>query len=213
MLITTEEAAIVLDDKYAPIRKVREVLKELKQVEAASLDIEVLIQGLESKERALKVLYKRKKIHFIALQNGYLGLSGRPSLEKIKILKEDGVTTIVTLLKEEEKRVLALGDQIKSLDIHWVWFPLAASQLEDNTVFKQEINNVYEAIIARIEAGEKILIHCAAGVHRTGSFSNGLLRKMGFSKIEAKEKIYEIRPVTVLEAIPKHWNWSERMIE
>lgn len=208
-----KNAYSALENKYMPIHKVRRILGELKKAKEPQLsEIQELITKLESKEETLKVLYKQKNINFTELGNGFVALGSRPSLEKIYILKKEEVTTIVTLLKKEEKLVVELGERIKSLNINWIWFPLSASNLETNAEFKQTVNNVYLDLISRLENGEKILVHCAAGIHRTGAFSNGLLRKMGFSQTEAKAKIFEIRPVTALEAITKHWNWSEKII-
>jgi len=202
-----------LENRYITKHKIRRLLEQLREVDETELpEIQVLTTRLENKMDVLTKLYKKKNIEFVALGNGFLALGARPSMNKIYILKKEEVTTIITLLKKEEKLVKELGEHIKSLGINWIWFPLSASKLEVNDEFKQAINDLYSDLIERLKNGEKVLIHCAAGVHRTGAFSNGLLRKMGFSKTEAKEKIYEIRPVTALEAITRHWNWSEKII-
>lgn len=211
--LLVKNAQSALENKYITKHKVRQLLKQLGEIDATELpEIEGLISNLESKLESLTKIYKQKNIEFVELGNGFLALGARPSRNKIYILKKENVTTIITLLKKEEKLVKELGEHIKSLGINWIWFPLSASKLETNDEFKQTINDLYADLMRRLENGEKVLIHCAAGVHRTGAFSNGLLRKMGFSQVEAKEKIYEIRPVTALEAITRHWNWSEKII-
>ncbi|MEZ4987473.1 MAG: hypothetical protein R2795_20915 [Saprospiraceae bacterium] len=105
-----------------------------------------------------------------------------------------------------------LGGEIKLCEMDWEWLPLSASNFRTDVVFKNTVNNLYDNLIKKLDNGEKVFVHCAAGIHRTGAFSNGLLRKMGFSEIEAKEMIYKMRPVTAIEAIRKHWDWSEIII-
>jgi len=211
--LIVKNAKSALENRDITKHKVRRLLEQLREVDATELpEIQTLISHLENKMEVLTKLYKKKNVEFVELGNGFLALGARPSMNKIYIFKKKEVSTIITLLKKEEKLVEELGEHIKSLGINWIWFPLSASKLEVNDEFKQVINALYLDLIERLENGEKVLIHCAAGVHRTGAFSNGLLRKMGFSKAEAKEKIYEIRPVTALEAVTRHWNWSEKII-
>ena len=45
---------------------------------------------------------------------------------------------------------------------------------------------------------EKIVIHCAAGIHRTGVFAYSLLRGLGYSATNSMGKILELRKAT-------HW--------
>ena len=43
---------------------------------------------------------------------------------------------------------------------------------------------------------ERIVIHCAAGIHRTGVFAYSVLRGLGYSATNAMSKILELRKAT-----------------
>ena len=45
---------------------------------------------------------------------------------------------------------------------------------------------------------ERVVIHCAAGVHRTGVFAYSILRGLGYSASNAMSKILDLRKAT-------HW--------
>ena len=44
-----------------------------------------------------------------------------------------------------------------------------------------------EEVASRLKAGEKILLHCAAGIHRTGMFAFAVMRRLGVEHHDAFE--------------------------
>lgn len=60
----------------------------------------------------------------------------------------------------------------------------------------EKIKQICEAI----ENGGRTLIHCAAGLHRTGMIGNLTLLYLGYNDDEAYQKIREAREQTALEA-------------
>jgi len=156
--------------------------------------------------------YEKRKIKFVKVKNGSICLGGRPSLKTIKLLGLEGVNHIITLQNERELKVPDLGKTIIEAGMTWKWFPLSASRLPIDVEFKQKIQSLYADLEKELKAGKKIFIHCAAGIHRTGCFTNGLLRYMNYEKEESRRLIEEMRKVTVRGAVAKHWNWSEKII-
>lgn len=74
----------------------------------------------------------------------------------------------------------------------WDWLKVSnASKISslEKTQFKNTINVVYEAILN----DEFFLVHCSAGLHRTGMFAYALLRKGGSSYEDSLEIIRKIR--------------------
>lgn len=197
----------LIENKYTKISVIRKVLKELVEKN----EFTDLHNRLYEKEKELAKIYKSKELNFQKVKSGYIALGGRPGLGKIDELIENGTTLIVTLLKETEKNVRELGELIESKNIAWIWFPLSASKLQTGDNFRIQINTLFDDLIRHLNNKEKIFIHCAAGVHRTGSFTNALLLKCGFTESESKELIYKMRPVTAIEAVTKHWNWSKKI--
>lgn len=53
-----------------------------------------------------------------------------------------------------------------------------------------------EAVAARLAAGRRVHIHCAAGMHRTGRVAYASLRRLGLSCDDAIAEISRTRPVT-----------------
>jgi len=217
MLLPKENELLIeqqLQDENIRIGDIRASIKKLRKL-TSSPEIEKYMQALLEKERVLRAIYRSKEANFVSIKNGFLAVGGRPGPGKPKLLKEEGTTTIVTLLKTTEKGVEELGEIIKAEGINWIWFPFSAGK--SDLVFEEKlmksVNGLFSEVIKLLENGEKVFIHCAAGIHRTGIITSGLLRRCGFSKEETFNLIKEIRPVTALEAIPRHWKWSEKSVE
>merc|ERR1712232_850246 len=64
-------------------------------------------------------------------------------------------------------------------------------------------------ILKTNEKSRKVVIHCAAGQHRTGLTMYLILREMGYNKDDALEAIDRVRPITYKEMIkvrrPNTW--------
>jgi predicted protein tyrosine phosphatase len=154
-----------------------------------------------------------KNYQWLCEQNGKIAIGGRPSLQLIELLKSEGCSTVITLLKESEKKIAEMvGQKAESLGMHWIWFPLTASNLPSGEAIN-DAKILFKDLQIRLNNQERIFIHCAAGIHRTGSFTNGLLRFMGNSAEESREKINQIRPIILRDAHPKHWAWGEQFGE
>ena len=152
----------------------------------------------------------KSKYTWLAINKGFLAIGGRPSMNSITLLKSENCSTIVTLLRESEQKIaIAIENKAQSENIAWVWFPLAASALPQG----EQIENVrvtFAAIQEKLSNGGRIFIHCAAGIHRTGAFTYGLLRYLGNTAETAKEMIKKLRLITYQEAQEKHWVWGEQ---
>ncbi len=208
-----KEIRLILDDKFCKINRVRKKIKELQNFDVSDDFAKNIYNQLVEKELFLSEVYKSKEISFIPIKNGRLSIGGRPNDQKITELKQLGVTSVVTLLKNNEFEAKKFKTLLNDLNINWIHFPMFASKLEKTPEFKLKTNAVYDKLIEKLKVGETFFIHCAAGIHRTGAFTNGLLLKIGFSPEESKEMIYKMRKVTAIEAVAKHWNWSKNIIK
>lgn len=207
-----EQIKALLADNYTKINEIRKLMAKIsKPGKLAELD-ENLVQQLHDKERKLRTIYKSKQANFEPVLNGFLALGGKPGEQNIKDLADLNTDVILTLLKKKEKGVQEIEKAVNDTEMKWIWFPLSASELNLRDDFRLKFNELLDDVIIRLKLGERIFVHCAAGIHRTGSFTNALLQKIGYSPSESKELIYKIRPVTAIEAIPKHWAWSGKVI-
>jgi protein-tyrosine phosphatase len=102
-----------------------------------------------------------------------------------------GLGTVVCLaprpelaeLSPEYNAALAKG----GLPFRWMHVPMRNFGLpEDPAAFRRDI----AAIAQSVRAGEAVLLHCAAGLGRTGTAAACLLKALG---VEAKEALHRVR--------------------
>lgn len=62
-----------------------------------------------------------------------------------------------------------------------------------------------------LDEGGSILIHCSAGIHRTGTVAYGLLRWRGMGRQQALKLIYRIRRETAEGMLEKRMRWGEKI--
>ena len=74
---------------------------------------------------------------------------------------------------------------------------------------KDTIKDALDKVLELLKGPNKILIHCSAGVHRTGTFTYSLLRRAGFSKEETMDLLYDIRPVTARQVGEERIQFAE----
>ena len=195
------------NDKFATISEHKELYRSLQKEECDPQ----LLKNVSRKIKELRAIYRQKEVRFVDVKGGSIGLCPKPSVDKLKKLQSEKIGMIVSLIKEDEG-VAAIKDYAAANELNWTWFPLSASDLQEGER-EEELLLIYEQLMAKLLLGERILIHCAAGVHRTGLFTYGLLLKCGYDRAAAKELIYRMRPVTAIERVERHWRWSAGVVD
>ena len=105
---------------------------------------------------------------------------------------------IVTVQRESEKP----GDIKKSCNkygIKHMWIPLEGANkplLENKDTQKQLRKNVGSLFKTMCTSQERVLVHCAAGIHRTGTVGYSLIRMSGLDPKQAYDGLLHIRPDT-----------------
>jgi protein-tyrosine phosphatase len=96
--------------------------------------------------------------------------------------QEYNITHVISLISASEQP----GDvrlQCAKFEINWRWVEMKGAN-EAFIHVKKFANKVKRGVrYARkqLESGAKMLLHCAAGIHRTGLFAYTLLRYCGFN--------------------------------
>jgi protein-tyrosine phosphatase len=122
-------------------------------------------------------------------------------------LQQQGVSAIVTLLHENEGHQ-TIGKQANKFNIGWIWFPFLLPHLNAvKTLLKYTF--IYR-LAKLLKEGNKIYIHCSAGIHRTGMISYGLLRFLGKEKGEAFELLQSLREVTAVQVGEARLVWGDQ---
>jgi protein-tyrosine phosphatase len=130
----------------------------------------------------------------VSVGAGALALSHRPKHKDVLRLPGFGVTHVVTLLAEREG-AKAIGEAVRRAGLTWIWCPLDNAQ-PPGAWCTAELRLVLTELAALVASGAKILVHCSAGIHRTGMFGYALLRQLGDEPSAARMKLIELRVVT-----------------
>lgn len=126
--------------------------------------------------------------HWLQVGTGRLTASGAPSAAKLAALQaEMGVTHVVTLLREDEAACAVLPAACADLQLGWTHLPLSGANLTD-AADGATIARLPE-VVALLVVGGSVLVHCAAGMHRTGMSTFIVLRLAGWSVHEALDGV------------------------
>lgn len=148
-------------------------------------------------------------VQLVDVGGGRLGLTHRPKLVDFAKLRAAGVTHLVTLLSEREGAP-QLGAAAQAAGLAWVWIPLPNGdppQLERTAELVPKLDEV----VAILRGGGCAVVHCSAGIHRTGMIGNALLRRLGLALDEARAKLAELRDITAKDVGADRLAWGDNL--
>ena len=114
----------------------------------------------------------------------------------VEDISEWGATTVVTLIEDHEFRLLSVEDLetlVRRADMEWFHLPIRDVAVPDHR-FEEAWKVVSPGIHRRLDAGERILIHCRGGLGRTGLVAGLILVERGVQPKEAIRRIRAVRP-------------------
>jgi len=151
-------------------------------------------------ESAASVMLPNEKgaINWLRVAEGRMALWHRPgSKASVKLRQIAGATMLVTLLAEREGAE-SIGRSALAGGLEWLWFPLDGADL-DYLGSKEAIDTLTRAttaVVSALRRGASVVVHCSAGIHRTGSVGYTVLRASGLSSAEAHAGLMSMRPIT-----------------
>jgi hypothetical protein len=148
-------------------------------------------------------------VALVDVGGGRLALTHRPKLVDFAKLRTGGVTHLVTLLSEREGAP-QLGDAAKAAGLAWIWIPLPNGDPPSPERTAELVPHLDE-VVATIRAGGGVVVHCSAGIHRTGMIGNALLRRLGLSEPDARAKLAELREVTAKDVGAARLAWGDAL--
>ena len=143
-------------------------------------------------------IHQKKIFNFYNLKNGSkISCHGRPKESDIKRLKEEFKVNYILTIQHEKENPKIIEKYTKDLgDIYWHNLPLTGANMAvfmNKNVQKMIIDNILFLINYMKNNKIVLFMHCAAGIHRTGTILYTILRLSGESIESSMEAIKFIR--------------------
>ena len=121
----------------------------------------------------------------------------------LQVIRDWGAAAIVSLMEHSEFWLLGVPDfeARVSSDFRWLWLPIPDGGVPDEE-FEKRWADAGPELHGRLAAGERVLIHCRAGLGRTGMIASRLLVEAGLTPVQAMMAVRRARPGTV-ETVPQ----------
>jgi len=155
---------------------------------------------------------------------GKLGLCGCPGTlldsdkqiigieNTLKIFKNHQIDIIVSVLERSELKLLGCDNLTKEIKLNnFVWFHFPITDFDIPTKNSlSELNLLLSELEKFLKKEKNIIIHCKAGLGRTGTIASLLLTKLGLSTKNAVHYIRKYRPGSIDTNEQKNFvlNWK-----
>ncbi len=147
---------------------------------------------------------------WVTIRNGAIALTGRPKKRALRTFAAEGATHVLTLLSEREEAP-QIGEACEEAGLGWIWFPLQNGQPLPKAR-DSEVSSLLSDLRRVLDAGGRLVVHCSAGIHRTGMITFALLRVSGLDPIGARETLRALRDATG-EGVGDHRvAWAEEFL-
>ena len=147
------------------------------------------------------------KMRFVKVGKGRLALYHRPRHDTFTTARRMGCTHVVTLLKDTEF-AQRYGEQAQSARLEWFWLPVPNGKYPEGEVNERLLQAMPE-LSRLLDEGKSLVIHCSAGIHRTGMVAYGLLRWRGVTSERAMQIIASTRKETAEGMMAKRMKWGD----
>lgn len=120
----------------------------------------------------------------------------------LRAIRDWGAVAVVTLNPSDELRRLGaahLGLELERRGIRWHHLPVPNGGIPDQQ-FESLWRHTGPEILARMSAGERVLIHCMGGLGRSGTVAARLLVDAGEPPFSAIQKVRTARPGAIENA-------------
>jgi protein-tyrosine phosphatase len=145
----------------------------------------------------------------VPVGGGALALTHRPKRKALAAWKASGVTHVVTLLTEREG-ARDIGAAVADAGVSWLWIPMDGAKVPD-AARTEELLPALNEVAAILARGGCVVVHCSAGIHRTGMFGYALLRRLGLVPEEAHATLVALRAETAAGVGAERLAWGDNV--
>lgn len=146
---------------------------------------------------------------------GVIGLARHPGgdlANAVGAIRAWGASAVVTLLPGEELALLGLaglGPALRASGLDWLHLPILDMGTPD-AAFEEAFAEALPVLVGRLDRGERVLVHCRAGIGRTGAVAARLLVARGVAPSAAIALVRRVRPGAVETEQQERWVLAAR---
>jgi len=142
---------------------------------------------------------------------GFIAIMARPSLEQgdpasVVNISRLGIKLVVSLLETNEARTLGLDaerEEVRGLGMDFVSFPIPDMGIPTSV---EEFASLSKMLLKQVNAGVNTLVHCHAGIGRSGLMAAGILLHCDLDPKQAFAHVSKMRGIRVPETSQQE-NW------
>lgn len=146
------------------------------------------------------------KLTFVRVLSGALAIGHRPPLRAFRAMRGAGVTHVTTVLSRAEGAE-RIGAAAARAGMDWIWIELGSTKSLPQRR-RADIAAAMSAMVAVLDAGGRIYLHCSAGIHRTGMITAALMFHLGRDETQVRAILAALRPLTATEVGDARLDWA-----
>ena len=141
--------------------------------------------------------------------DGFLAIMACPTLDEnapasVANIAKLGIRLVVSLLEPSEARNLGLDAErleVKAHAMDFISFPIPDMGLPPSV---EDFSQIVKLLFTQVNAGVNTLVHCRAGIGRSGLLAAGVLLHTGMDAEEAFAYVSHMRGLRVPETMEQH---------
>jgi ADP-ribosyl-[dinitrogen reductase] hydrolase len=133
--------------------------------------------------------------------------------EDMRAIRAWGASMVVTLIEDHEFQLLAIENLEQEVRVHgmeWRHLPIRDVDVPDQR-FEDAWEQTGAELHDRLDAGDRILIHCRGGLGRTGLVAGVLLVERGCDPGTAVRRVRAVRPNAIETAAQERYVLNARI--
>lgn len=130
--------------------------------------------------------------------------------DEASALRRAGIDVVVSLLEDDEAAELDLDEERQAAEnqaISFISLPIPDRGVPASA---EAAISAIGAIVAQLDAGKNVAVHCRQGIGRSGLVASGVLMSSGIKADEAMQIVSSARGISVPET-PEQRRWIEEL--